>query len=45
VTGAMAFGLAWGLRGVCPGPAVLRAVLQPTWGVVEMAGYMLGNLV
>lgn len=45
VTGAVAFGLAWGLRGVCPGPAVLRAVLQPTWGVVEMAGYMLGNLV
>lgn len=45
VTGAVAFGLAWGLRGVCPGPAVLRAVLQPTWGIVEMAGYMLGNLV
>lgn len=44
VTGAVAFGLAWGLRGVCPGPAVLRSVLQPAWGVVEMAGYMLGNL-
>lgn len=44
VTGAVAFGLAWGLRGVCPGPAVLRSVLQPTWGLVEMTGYMLGNL-
>lgn len=44
VTGAVAFGLAWGLHGVCPGPAVLRSVLQPTWGLVEMTGYMLGNL-
>ena len=44
VTGAVAFGLAWGLRGVCPGPAVLRSVLQPTWGVVEMTGYILGSL-
>lgn len=44
VAGAMAFGLAWGLRGVCPGPAVLRSVLQPAWGLVEMTGYMLGNL-
>ncbi|KAE8394674.1 hypothetical protein BDV23DRAFT_135037 [Aspergillus alliaceus] len=45
VTGAAAFGVAWGLRGVCPGPAVLRAVLQPERGLVELAGYMLGNLV
>lgn len=44
VTGAVAFGLAWGLRGVCPGPAVLRSVLQPAWGAMEMAGYMLGSL-
>lgn len=44
VAGAVAFGLAWGLRGVCPGPALLRAVLQPTWGVLTMGGYMLGNL-
>ena len=45
VAGAMAFGLAWGLRGVCPGPAVLRSVLQPAWGLAEMAGFMLGNVV
>jgi uncharacterized membrane protein YedE/YeeE len=45
VAGAVAFGVAWGLRGVCPGPAVLRSVLQPTWGLATMSGYVLGNLV
>ncbi|RDW81380.1 YeeE/YedE family protein [Aspergillus mulundensis] len=45
VAGAVVFGIAWGLRGVCPGPAVLRSVLQPKWGLAEMAGYMLGNLI
>lgn len=44
VAGAVAFGLAWGLRGTCPGPAVLRSVLQPVWGLAEMSGYMLGSL-
>lgn len=44
VAGALAFGMAWGLRGVCPGPALLRAVLQPSWGLVTMSGYILGNL-
>ncbi|KAL2818797.1 hypothetical protein BDW59DRAFT_126610 [Aspergillus cavernicola] len=45
VLGATVFGVVWGLRGVCPGPAVLRSVLQPVWGLAEMAGYMLGNLI
>ncbi|OQE39364.1 hypothetical protein PENCOP_c007G01326 [Penicillium coprophilum] len=45
VVGAASFGLAWGLRGVCPGPAILRTILQPTWGLITMGGYMLGNLV
>ncbi|KAL4984042.1 hypothetical protein BDW68DRAFT_190819 [Aspergillus falconensis] len=45
VAGAMVFGVAWGLRGVCPGPAVLRSVLQPKWGLAQMAGYMLGSLI
>jgi len=45
VAGAVAFGVAWGLRGVCPGPAVLRSVLQPTWGLATMTGYTVGNLV
>ncbi|KAJ5090653.1 hypothetical protein N7532_009337 [Penicillium argentinense] len=44
VAGALAFGVAWGLRGVCPGPALLRAVCQPTWGLITMSGYLLGNL-
>lgn len=44
VAGGVAFGVAWGLRGVCPGPAVLRSVLQPTWGLATMSGYILGNL-
>lgn len=44
VAGAVAFGVAWGLQGVCPGPAILRTALQPTWGLVTMVGYMLGNL-
>ncbi|KAJ5400692.1 hypothetical protein N7465_011181 [Penicillium sp. CMV-2018d] len=45
VVGAVTFGLAWGLRGVCPGPAILRTFLQPTWGLITMGGYMLGNLI
>lgn len=45
LAGSAAFGLAWGLGGVCPGPAILRTVLQPTWGLVTMGGYLLGNIV
>lgn len=44
VAGAAAFGVGWGLCGVCPGPAILRSVLQPSWGLVAMAGYILGNM-
>jgi uncharacterized membrane protein YedE/YeeE len=43
IAGAVAFGVGWGVSGVCPGPAVLRAVLQPAWGVVWMSGYFLGS--
>lgn len=43
VTGAVAFGVGWGLSGVCPGPAILRAVLQPAWGIFWMGGYALGS--
>ncbi|KAL2870256.1 YeeE/YedE family protein [Aspergillus lucknowensis] len=42
VLGAMVFGVVWGLNGVCPGPAALRSVLQPVWGLAGMSGYMLG---
>ncbi|KAJ5333587.1 uncharacterized protein N7506_007370 [Penicillium brevicompactum] len=45
IAGSAAFGLAWGLRGVCPGPAILRAAMQPAWGLITMSGYLLGNFV
>ncbi|KAJ5225247.1 hypothetical protein N7468_006472 [Penicillium chermesinum] len=44
LAGAAAFGVAWGLRGVCPGPALLRGAFQPLWGVATLGGYILGNL-
>ncbi|KAF3387431.1 hypothetical protein F1880_000827 [Penicillium rolfsii] len=44
IAGSVVFGVAWGLQGVCPGPSILRSVLQPTWGLVTMTGYVLGNL-
>lgn len=45
VFGAMAFGVSWGLTGVCPGPAVLRAVGQPGWGAMWFGGFWLGGLI
>ncbi|QSS64542.1 YeeE/YedE family integral membrane protein [Histoplasma capsulatum] len=44
VAGGVAFGVGWGLSGVCPGPGLLRTVLQPKWGLLWMGGYMLGAL-
>ncbi|CAM6113717.1 unnamed protein product [Calypogeia fissa] len=44
VLGAAAFGIAWGLSGVCPGPGVVRTVAQPAWGVAWLAGYWIGGL-
>ncbi|KAF2848879.1 YeeE/YedE family integral membrane protein-like protein [Plenodomus tracheiphilus IPT5] len=43
VLGAAAFGIGWGLSGTCPGPAVLRALAQPAWGVLWMGGFWLGG--
>ncbi|GAM36880.1 YeeE/YedE family integral membrane protein [Talaromyces pinophilus] len=45
VVGAAIFGVGWGSSGVCPGPAILRSVLQPVWGVFWMSGYYLGGVV
>ncbi|KAF3008821.1 hypothetical protein E8E13_010698 [Curvularia kusanoi] len=45
VAGAAAFGLAWGLTGTCPGPAVLRAFAQPVWGLMWVGGFWLGGKV
>lgn len=44
VAGAVVFGIAWGLRGVCPGPALFRTILQPAWGLPTVGGYIVGNL-
>ncbi|OJD10698.1 hypothetical protein ACJ73_09718 [Blastomyces percursus] len=44
IAGGIAFGVGWGLNGVCPGPGLLRTVLQPKWGLFWMGGYMLGAL-
>ncbi|KAK2736233.1 hypothetical protein FQN57_000831 [Myotisia sp. PD_48] len=44
VAGAIAFGIGWGLCGVCPGPGLLRSVLQPLWGASWLGGYWLGSL-
>jgi uncharacterized protein len=42
--GAVAFGVGWGSNGVCPGPAIIRALLQPIWGITWFAGFYIGSL-
>lgn len=44
VAGAAAFGVGWGMCGVCPGPGLLRALLQPAWGALWLGGFWLGSL-
>ncbi|PVH99261.1 hypothetical protein DM02DRAFT_439034 [Periconia macrospinosa] len=44
MVGAVAFGCGWGLTGTCPGPAVIRSVMQPQWGLLWMSGFWLGGL-
>lgn len=43
ILGAAVFGIGWGLTGTCPGPAVLRSFVQPTWGLLWMGGFWLGG--
>lgn len=43
VLGAALFGVGWGLCGVCPGPAALRAFAQPVWGALWMGGFWAGS--
>jgi uncharacterized membrane protein YedE/YeeE len=44
VLGAAAFGAGWGMSGTCPGPAILRSVVQPAWGLLWMGGFWLGGM-
>jgi uncharacterized membrane protein YedE/YeeE len=44
IIGAAAFGVGWGVSGTCPGPAVLRSIAQPTWGLLWMTGFYLGGV-
>lgn len=43
VAGSIAFGVGWGLTGACPGPGLLRSVMQPKWGLSWMLGFLTGN--
>ncbi|TID24072.1 YeeE/YedE family integral membrane protein [Venturia nashicola] len=44
VLGAATFGAGWGASGICPGPAILRAMAQPIWGSLWLLGFWLGGL-
>jgi uncharacterized protein len=44
VAGATVFGISWGLTGLCPGPGIVRSVLQPQWGLSWIPGFALGYL-
>ena len=42
VAGAAVFGISWGLTGACPGPAILRSIFQPRWGLSWITGFLVG---
>ncbi|KAK9476915.1 hypothetical protein V1514DRAFT_154215 [Lipomyces japonicus] len=43
ISGAVLFGIGWGLTGTCPGPGIIRSVFQPWWGVVWLFGFLAGS--
>jgi len=45
VTGAILFGVGWGLVGLCPGPALTAIVLKPWALVVFVAGMLAGMVI
>ena len=42
VTGAILFGMGWGLAGFCPGPALASVSFGGTGGIVFLAAMLLG---
>lgn len=49
VIGAVLFGVGWGITGLCPGPAVASALLNPSDGIAFLvfmtAGLALGRVI
>jgi uncharacterized protein len=43
--GNAVFGVCWGASGVCPGPALVRPVLQPAWGMIWIGAFWTGSVV
>lgn len=44
LTGAIVFGIGWGVAGLCPGPAVASLVLSPAHAIPFVAAMLAGML-
>ena len=44
LTGAIVFGIGWGVAGLCPGPAVASLVLSPVHAIPFVAAMLAGML-
>lgn len=44
LTGAVVFGIGWGIAGLCPGPAVASLVLSPVHAIPFVAAMLAGML-
>jgi len=42
ISGAILFGIGWGLAGLCPGPALVGLVLLPKKAILFVVGMLLG---
>lgn len=43
--GNAVFGVCWGAAGVCPGPGIVRSILQPVWGCIWLLSFWAGSVV